>query len=142
MNQVPVVPGGGDTTWLQLSKGATFSYTVPLNEIWLLTSARLRYTSDATVATRYYRIRVRDNAAADGQASIVIIGGSSVASLDKQYQFGVSLPGGDIISATVPSGGYLVVTGLRVIEVSVDGGAPAGDHWTAAFHCWKVRAAR
>lgn len=142
MNQVAVVPGGADSGWLPLIKGGTVSYTVPANEIWLLTSARLRYTSDATVVTRYYRFRVRDTAAADPQASIVLIGGSSAASLDKQFQFGVSLPGGDITSAAVPSGGWLVVTGLRVIEVSVDGGAPAGDTWTAAFHVWKVRAAR
>lgn len=140
--QTAVVPGGADTGWLPLVKGGTESYTVPANEIWLLTSARLRYTSDATVATRYYRMRVRDTAAADPQASIVIIGGSSVASLDKQYQFGVTLPGGDITSATVPGGAYLVVTGLRVIEVSVDAGAPAGDTWTAAFHAWRVRGAR
>ena len=142
MTNQAVVPGGADSGWYPLSKAGTTNVVVPVNEIWLLTSARLRYVSDATVATRYYRMRVRDAAAADAQASIVLMGGSSAASLDKQYQFGVSLPGGDIISATVPSGGYLVVTGLRVIEVSVDGGAPAGDNWTAAFHAWKVRAAR
>jgi len=142
MNQVAVVPGGADSGWYPLSKGGIDSVVVPVHEIWLLTSARLRYVSDGTAVTRFYRMRVRDAAAADAQASIVLAGGSNTATQDKQHQFGVSLPGGDVTSATIPGGGRLVCTGLRVIEVNVDGGAPAGDNWTAAFHVWKVRAAR
>lgn len=142
MNQVAVVPGGADSGWYPLSKAGTTNVVVPANEIWLLTSARFRYVCDATVATRYVRMRVRDTAAADPQCSIVLCGGSQTASQDKQYQFGVGKPAGDVADATVPGGPWLVCTGLRVIECNADAGAPAGDVWTAAFHVWKVRAAR
>lgn len=139
--QIAVVPGGADSGWYPLTEGSP-NKVVPANEIWLLTSARFRYVADATVADRYVRMRVRDTAAADPQNSIVLCGGQVTASQDKQYQFGVTKPATDIADATVSGGPYLVVTGLRVIEIAADAGAPAGDVFQGAFHVWKVRGAR
>lgn len=140
MSNQAIVPGG-ESVFGSLTKLAP-SAVVPAGEIWLLTHARARYTADATVATRYFRGRVRDTAAADPQCSITLFGSAPTASQDKMYQFGVGKPGLDIEDATIPGGQWLVCVAGQSIELVADAGAPAGDTFSGKYHVWKIRVAR
>lgn len=140
MSNQAIVPGG-ESVFGSLTEVAP-SAVVPAGEIWLLTHARARYTADATVATRYFRMRVKDTAAADPQCSFVLFGGAPTASQDLLFQFGISKPVLDIADATIPGGQWLVCVAGQSIELAVDAGAPAADTFSGKYHVWKIRVAR
>lgn len=135
-----VVPGGENSGVVLLTKSGTTHYHVPAGELWLLSWAVAFYVADATVATRYARLKMHVDGTSVSQASLVLCGGSITASQAKQYQFGPGLAGGTLMDKdNAMIGSPLVMPAGAVLEFSVDAGAPAGDDWSVWCHYFRTR---